>query len=63
MGDTRQQDEESQEQPPDLPFLTSQLCKAGAQVLLLNPHYTRYDLDRQEDWTPFEPYLVSDPMK
>lgn len=45
-----------------LRFLLSQLCKAGAQVLLLNPHYTRYDLERQEDWTPFESYLVSDPM-
>lgn len=45
-----------------LRLLLSQLCKADAQVLLLNPHYTRYDLDRQEDWTPFESYLVSDPM-
>jgi hypothetical protein len=44
-------------------LLMAQLCKAGAQVLLLNPHYTRYDLKHDEDWTPFEPYLVYDPMK
>jgi hypothetical protein len=44
-------------------MLMAQLCKAGAQVLLLNPHYTRYDIKKQEDWTPFEPYLVYDPME
>lgn len=44
-------------------LLMAQLCKAGAQVLLLNPHYTRYDLKSKEDWTPFEPYLVYDPME
>lgn len=44
-------------------LLLSQLCKARARVLLLNPHYTRYDIEHQEDWTPFEPYLVSDPME
>jgi hypothetical protein len=44
-------------------LLMSQLCKAGAQVLLLNPHYTRYDLKSGEDWTPFEKYLHFDPME
>ena len=44
-------------------MLMAQLCKAGAQVLLLNPHYTRYDIDHDEDWTPFTPYLVYDPME
>jgi transposase-like protein len=48
-----------------LRLLLSQLCHAGASVLLLNPHYTRYDLqaDPPEDWTPFERYLVSNPME
>jgi hypothetical protein len=44
-------------------LLMSQLCKVGASVLLLNPHYTRYDLETGEDWTPFTPYLVYDPME
>lgn len=44
-------------------LLMSQLCKSGASVLLLNPHYTHYDLERDEDWTPFLPYLVHDPME
>ena len=44
-------------------MLMAQLCKAGAQVLLLNPHYTRYDIEHDEDWTPFTPYLVYDPME
>ncbi len=48
-----------------LRLLLSQLCHAGASVLLLNPHYTRYDIqaDPPEDWTPFERYLVYDPME
>jgi hypothetical protein len=44
-------------------MLMAQLCKADAQVLLLNPHFTRYDIKKNEDWTPFEPYLVYDPME
>jgi hypothetical protein len=43
-------------------LLMAQLCRAGAHVLLLNPHYTRYDLDSGEDWTPFERYLLHEPM-
>lgn len=44
-------------------LLMSQLCKVGASVLLLNPHYTHYDIEQDEDWTPFLPYLVADPME
>jgi hypothetical protein len=46
-------------------LIMAQLCYAGAKVLLLNPHYTRYDkeADPEEDWTPFEPYLMEDPME
>ena len=48
-----------------LRLLLCQLCASGASVLLLNPHYTRYDreADPAEDWTPFEPFLVHDPME
>lgn len=44
-------------------LLMAQLCFVGASVLLLNPHYTHYDVRSREDWTPFEPYLYDDPMK
>ncbi len=44
-------------------LLMAQLCRAGLPVLLLNPHYTRYDLEHKEDWTPYEPYLLCDPME
>lgn len=52
-------------------MLMLQLCKARLQVLLLNPHYTDYDLETDgpdgkpcpEDWTPFKPYLMDDPIK
>jgi Helicase HerA, central domain len=44
-------------------LLMSQLCCAGASVLLLDPHYTRYDVETGDDWTPFTPYLVYDPME
>jgi len=43
-------------------MLVAQLCKAGARVLLLNPHYTRYDVKAQEDWTPFDPYFYRPAM-
>ncbi len=48
-----------------LRLLLAQLCAAGASVLLLNPHYTRFDREAEppEDWTPFAPYLVHDPME
>ncbi len=44
-------------------LIIAQLCAVGATVLLLNPHYTRFDVDAGEDWTPFEPYLYAHPMK
>jgi hypothetical protein len=44
-------------------MLMAQLCYAGARVLLLNPHYSRYLIDKKEDWTPFDPYLMHDPME
>jgi DNA segregation ATPase FtsK/SpoIIIE-like protein len=44
-------------------LIMCQLCQSGANVLLLNPHYTHYDIDAKEDWTPFEPYLIYDPME
>src|SRR5579859_1179833 len=52
-------------------LLLAQLCKAGARILLLNPHYTRWDRRAKdpagrpnpEDWTPFTPYLLADPME
>lgn len=45
-------------------LLMSQLCAVGCSVLLLNPHYTRYDrtANTPEDWTPYTPYLHTDPM-
>jgi hypothetical protein len=48
-----------------LRLLLAQLCAAGASVLLLNPHYTRFDREAEppEDWTPFEPFLLHDPME
>jgi hypothetical protein len=44
-------------------LIAAQLCKVDARVLMLNPHYTHYDLSSGEDWTPFEPYFVYDPME
>lgn len=44
-------------------MLLLQLCKLRMQVIILNPHYTRYDIEADEDWTPFEPYLVHPPME
>jgi hypothetical protein len=51
-------------------LLMAQLCHAKIAPLLLNPHYTGYDIEaidpwgrHGEDWTPFEPYLLRDPMQ
>jgi len=44
-------------------MLMAQLCKAGARVLLLDPHYTGYDIEKQEDWTPFERHLYRSPQQ
>jgi len=38
-------------------LIMAQLCSVGVRVLLLNPHYMRYDRAANEDWTPFDPYL------
>lgn len=51
--------------------LMSQLCKAGAKCYLLDPNYTRYDLEARdpqgracpEDWTPFDAWLKNDPRE
>lgn len=43
-------------------MLMAQLCYAGATVLLLNPHYTPYDREHDEDWTPFIPFLKESPL-
>lgn len=40
--------------------LLLQLCPI-ANCVLLDPHYTPYDVDIDEDWTPFLPYLKNDP--
>src|SRR5215469_617035 len=44
-------------------LLMAQLCSLQLSVVLLNPHYTIYDLDQDEDWTPFTPYLKRDPLE
>lgn len=44
-------------------MLMAQLCYVGASVLVLNPHHSKYILDKKEDWTPFDPYLMHDPME
>jgi hypothetical protein len=44
-------------------MLITQLCAVSAKVLVLNPHWTGYVLDKQEDWTPIIPYLFDDPME
>src|SRR5437762_1843311 len=44
-------------------MLIAQLCYVGAKVLVLNPHWTGYVLDKQEDWTPIVPFLFDDPME
>jgi hypothetical protein len=43
-------------------LLMSQLCFCGLPVYLLNPHYMIFDREHNEDWTPFTPYLKSDPF-
>jgi hypothetical protein len=43
--------------------LLAQLCYIGCHCLLLDPHYTPYDLESNEDWTPFTKHLRADPME
>src|SRR5947207_7798993 len=37
--------------------LMSQLIYVGVDCVLLDPHYTPYDIETGEDWTPFTPHL------
>lgn len=43
-------------------LLMLQLCKAGAQVLLLNPHYTDIDRENGDDWRPYKKHLLKEPI-
>ncbi|MBO0791715.1 MAG: hypothetical protein J2P36_12305, partial [Ktedonobacteraceae bacterium] len=43
--------------------LLAQLCYIGCCCILLDPHYTPYDVEINEDWTPFTPYLRFDPLE
>jgi hypothetical protein len=43
--------------------LLAQLSYVGCTCILLDPHYTPYDVDIDEDWTPFTPYLRYDPLE
>lgn len=43
-------------------LLVSQLEYVGAKVLILNPHYTSYDIKKHEDWTPIERHLYRPPV-
>lgn len=44
-------------------LLLAQLCYIGCRCILMDPHYTPYDVERDEDWTPYTPYLRFDPLK
>jgi hypothetical protein len=43
--------------------LLSQLCYIGCHCVLLDPHYTPYDVEIDEDWTPFTPFLRVPPLE
>jgi hypothetical protein len=43
--------------------LLLQLCSIGCCCILLDPHYTPYDVETDEDWTPFTPHLRFDPLE
>lgn len=43
-------------------LLVSQLLYVGAKVMILNPHYTSYDIKKHEDWTPIERHLYRPPV-
>ncbi len=43
--------------------LLAQLCYIGCCCVLLDPHYTPYDVEIDEDWTPYTPYLRFDPLE
>lgn len=37
--------------------LMSELIYIGCDCILLDPHFTKYDVENDEDWTPFIPHL------
>ncbi len=43
--------------------LLSQLIYVGCDCILLDPHFTPYDIEKNEDWTPFIPKLKFDPVE
>lgn len=43
-------------------LLVSQLEYVKAKVIILNPHYTSYDIKKDEDWTPIERHLYRPPV-
>lgn len=43
--------------------LLAQLCYIGCTCILLDPHYTPYDVEINEDWTPFTRHLRFDPLE
>src|SRR6266699_296257 len=43
--------------------LLAQFCAIGCCCILLDPHYTPYDIETGEDWTPYTPYLRFDPLE
>jgi hypothetical protein len=45
-----------------LRLIMAQLCSLKLPIVLLNPHYMIFDLDHNEDWTPYTPYLQRDPI-
>jgi hypothetical protein len=44
-------------------MLLSQLIYVGCDCILLDPHFTPFDVKTREDWTPFVSKLKLDPME
>jgi hypothetical protein len=44
-------------------MLLSQLIYVGCDCILLDPHFTPFDVKTREDWTPFVSKLKIDPME
>lgn len=42
--------------------LLSQLIYANCDCVLIDPHFTQYDIEIDEDWTPFVPHLKVPPQ-
>jgi hypothetical protein len=43
--------------------LLAELIYIGCECILLDPHYTPYDVEIDEDWTPYTPYLKANPLE